>query len=238
MARQILRTTLPEKGRYRHSKKVGQCTTIMGINIQKEDRAFFNAFPLSVYNFPVIPLLAKFLSHAAKKHPIPDATTLCLTGIKCLVVCQHTFWYVYIIFTLQKYGNKLLLGGDIMSLSIKDAKILSQALKNARKERHLTQDGCAELLNISTSFFKDLERCKSTPSLGGFYNICRTLNISADKCIFSENDDKSSLAYQELLCLLLQCDEKSLSVLTATGKALIANSNSTLPSGESSKTHI
>lgn len=96
-----------------------------------------------------------------------------------------------------------------MSLSIKDAKILSQVLKNARKERHLTQDGCAELLNISTSFFKDLERCKSTPSLGGFYNICRTLNISADKCIFSENDDNSSPAYQELLCLLSHATKRA-----------------------------
>lgn len=125
-----------------------------------------------------------------------------------------------------------------MSLSIKDAKIFSQALKNARKERHLTQDGCAELLNISTSFFKDLERCKSTPSLGGFYNICRTLNISADKCIFPENDDKNSSSYQELLCLLAQCDEKSLSVLTATAKALIANSENTQPSEEPAEVHI
>lgn len=125
-----------------------------------------------------------------------------------------------------------------MSLSIKDAKIFSQALKNARKERHLTQDGCAELLNISTSFFKDLERCKSTPSLGGFYNICRTLNISADKCIFPENDDKNSSSYQELLCLLAQCDEKSLSVLTATAKALIANNENTQPSEEPVEVHI
>lgn len=125
-----------------------------------------------------------------------------------------------------------------MSLSIKDAKILSQALKNARKERHLTQDGCAELLNISTSFFKDLERCKSTPSLGGFYNICRTLNISADKCIFSKDDDAYSPSYPELLCLLSQCDEKSLSVLTATAKALIANNENVQPSGGSAEVHI
>ena len=125
-----------------------------------------------------------------------------------------------------------------MSLSITDAKIFSQILKNARKERHLTQDGCAELLNISSSFFKDLERCKSTPSLGSFYNICRTLNISADKCIFSKNDDANSPAYQELLCLLTQCDEKSLSVLSATAKALIANSENALSPGSSTELHI
>ena len=125
-----------------------------------------------------------------------------------------------------------------MSLSITDSKIFSQALKNARKERHLTQEGCAELLNISASFFKDLERCRSTPSLSAFYNICRTLNISADKCIFPESDVKNSSSYQELLCLLSQCNEMSLSVLTATAKALIANSENAQSSGESAEVHI
>ena len=45
-----------------------------------------------------------------------------------------------------------------MSLSINDAQIFSAALKRARKKKHLTQAQCAELLDHSVSFQKDLER--------------------------------------------------------------------------------
>ncbi len=60
-----------------------------------------------------------------------------------------------------------------MSLSIKDARIFSVALKNARKKRKLTQAECAELLGHSVSFQKDLERCRCSTSIEGFYHICR-----------------------------------------------------------------
>lgn len=108
-----------------------------------------------------------------------------------------------------------------MSLSIKDARIFSNALKKARKKLHLTQATCAELLDHSVSFQKDLERCRCSPSIENFYHICRTLNISADDCIFSEEGQKTNSTYYELLRLLSQCDESCLKVLTATAAALI-----------------
>ena len=43
-----------------------------------------------------------------------------------------------------------------MSLSINDARIFSQVLKKARKKLHLTQETCAELLEHSLSFQRDL----------------------------------------------------------------------------------
>ncbi|SOY32119.1 hypothetical protein AMURIS_04872 [Acetatifactor muris] len=52
-----------------------------------------------------------------------------------------------------------------MSLSINDAQIFSAALKRARKKKHLTQAQCAELLDHSVSFQKDLERCRCSPSI-------------------------------------------------------------------------
>ena len=67
-----------------------------------------------------------------------------------------------------------------MSLSIKDAQVFKNALKAARAKKRLTQATCAELLGHSLSFQKDLERCRCSPSIEGFYHICRTLNISAD----------------------------------------------------------
>lgn len=109
-----------------------------------------------------------------------------------------------------------------MSLSINDAQIFSAALKKARKKKHLTQAQCAELLDHSVSFQKDLERCRCSPSIENFYHICRTLDISADDCIFPNIHDRTDSRYQELLRLLTQCDEKSLIILIATANALIA----------------
>lgn len=108
-----------------------------------------------------------------------------------------------------------------MSMSINDARILSGKIKEARKKLHLTQAGCAELLDYSLPFQKDLERCRCTPGLGTFYRLCRTLNISADECIFGKDSLSKSSSYHELLRLLSQCSERDLAILTATAMALI-----------------
>lgn len=113
-----------------------------------------------------------------------------------------------------------------MSLSIYDAQVFSQELKKARAKKHLTQAACAELLDHSLSFQKDLERGRCSPSIEGFYHICRVLNISADECISPEKY-KFNTTYRELLRLLQQCDENALSVLIATATALIENSKET-----------
>lgn len=119
-----------------------------------------------------------------------------------------------------------------MSLSINDARIFSAALKKARKRMHLTQATCAELLDYSLSFQKDLERCRCSPSIESFYHICRTLNISADDCIFAESSQKTDSTYHKLLRLLSRCDEKSLSALVATAAVLAENDTSAVPFDE------
>lgn len=115
----------------------------------------------------------------------------------------------------------------MMSLSIKDAQNFSNALKKARKKLHLTQAACAELLDHSVSFQKDLERCRCSPSIENFYHICRILSISADDCIFSDENQKTDSTYHELLRLLSLCDESSLKVLTATAAALVSERKNT-----------
>ena len=77
------------------------------------------------------------------------------------------------------------------------------------------QAQCAELLEHSLAFQKDLEHCRCSPSIEIFYHICRTLDISAS-------------TYQALLRLLPLCDEKALSVLVATASALAENNASVM----------
>lgn len=115
-----------------------------------------------------------------------------------------------------------------MSLSTYDAQVLSNELKKARKKKRLTQAECAELLDHSLSFQKDLERGRCSPSIENFYHICRTLGISADNCIFPDNPKEDS-TYQELLRLLSQCNERSLCVLIAAAEVLTKTEDSTAP---------
>ena len=108
-----------------------------------------------------------------------------------------------------------------MSLCYLDAKVLSKNLKEARKKLKITQAQCAELLDFSLSYTKDLERCRCSPSIENFYHICRTLNISADDCIFPESSDKTDSDLHSLIRLLPKCDEKTLKVLLTVGTALV-----------------
>lgn len=107
-----------------------------------------------------------------------------------------------------------------MSLSISDARVFSAALKKAGQKRKLTQAECTGLLDHSLSFQKDLERGRCSPSIEGFYHICRMLDISADDCIFQDGTDRTGSTYQALLRLLPFCDEKSLSSLVAAATVL------------------
>ena len=103
-----------------------------------------------------------------------------------------------------------------MSLCLYDAKILGSTIKKARQKKHLTQAACAELLDFSLSFQKDVERGRFSPSLENFYHICRTLNISADACIFPDT---------ELIRTIAKCHRSQLRILLSTASALLENDN-------------
>lgn len=118
-----------------------------------------------------------------------------------------------------------------MSLSITDARVFSDALKKAREKKHLTQAECAELLDCSLSFQKDLERCRCSPSIESYYHICRTLDISADDCIFQDSQDRTGSAYYSLLRMLPLCDEEKIRILAAVASTLIGPGKNTASSG-------
>lgn len=108
-----------------------------------------------------------------------------------------------------------------MSLCYHDAQVFSNILKKARMNLNITQAECAEQLDFSLSYLKDLERYRCSPSIENFYHICRTLNISADDCIFPESSDKTDSDLHSLIRLLPKCDEKTLKVLLTVGTALV-----------------
>lgn len=107
-----------------------------------------------------------------------------------------------------------------MPLSQHDSQNFSEAIKAARKSKNFTQAVCAELLNYSLSFQRDLERGRYSPSIENFYHICRTLNISADNCIFNNNYHSDS-SYHTLMQLAAKCGEDELKILISMAKLLL-----------------
>lgn len=106
-----------------------------------------------------------------------------------------------------------------MSFSNKE---LGMFIRNGRLDMNLTQEQLAERLDCNLSYLGNIERGKNTPSLKLFYEIVRTLNLSSDAFIHSENDTSND-TYQQLLRLLDQCTPKELQILLENARTLIEN---------------
>lgn len=93
-------------------------------------------------------------------------------------------------------------------------------LKNARMDKKLTQAELAEILDISLSYLKDLERFRNNPSYEVFEKVIRYFNLSADTVIYP-NENLADSTYQQIKRLLTRCDEGQLHVILATTEALL-----------------
>lgn len=97
--------------------------------------------------------------------------------------------------------------------------------RKGRLDMHLTQEAFSEMIGITVSYYKDIERNVAVPSLKVFLQIVTTLNLSLDEIIYAPQN--SSAEYQRLNVLLNQCSTKQLSVLLATAQALLDTSSDT-----------
>lgn len=108
-------------------------------------------------------------------------------------------------------------------------KPFGTVLKNARMDKKLTQAELAEILDISLSYLKDLERFRNNPSYEVFERVIRYFNLSADTVIYPDRNPADS-TYQKIERLLTRCDEGHLHVILATAEALLSVSeNSSEP---------
>lgn len=94
-------------------------------------------------------------------------------------------------------------------------------LKNARMDKKLTQAELAEILDISLSYLKDLERFRNNPSYEVFERAIRYFNLSPDTVI-CPNHNFADDTYHKIDRLLTQCDERQLKIILATIEALLS----------------
>lgn len=107
-------------------------------------------------------------------------------------------------------------------------KPFGMVLRNARMDKKLTQAELAEILDISLSYLKDLERFRNNPSYEVFERVIRYFNLSADVVIYPEQNRTDS-AYLQLERLLTRCNKEQLRVVLATTEALLSVGGEALP---------
>lgn len=88
-------------------------------------------------------------------------------------------------------------------------------------DKRLTQAELAEILDISLSYLKDLERFRNNPSYEVLEKVIHYFNLPAD-VVFYPNPNKTDSTYQQIERLLTQCNNKQLRVILATTEALLA----------------
>ena len=86
------------------------------------------------------------------------------------------------------------------------------AVREARVQSHITQEALAEILNISTTHLKTIERGRRNPSFTLLEKMVKTLNISLD-ALFLDNNSQEEELISELEIMLRKCDKYQLTML-------------------------
>ena len=108
-----------------------------------------------------------------------------------------------------------------------DARFMGRMIKYAREAKNLTQDDAAIKLNISESFYKQIEQGTGNPSLPTFYSILNFYNLSADSLLFPGVSEPNSTANQ-IIRILGRCNDSELRFIFAMITALISNNDNSL----------
>ena len=101
-----------------------------------------------------------------------------------------------------------------------DLTAFGQAVKKARESKGMSREQLAEILDISARHTQYIETRGQHPSLQIFYEIVKLFDISADHYFFPDTSESRTTQRRQLDAMLDGMDEKELSVITATVRAM------------------
>ena len=82
---------------------------------------------------------------------------------------------------------------------------IGKFLKELRKEKGLTQEQLAEIVDISTTHMSHIETGNTKLSLQVFADLAEALQVSVDSLLYDVNSNSKQQAYQEITDILDQC---------------------------------
>lgn len=96
--------------------------------------------------------------------------------------------------------------------------LLRETIRNERKDKRITQEELAEMLEVSPTHIKHIESDHRKPSIEILFEIAKILNISLDSVVFSKNESAHTDTREKIDRLLDISDEASLRfILVAFG---------------------
>ena len=108
-----------------------------------------------------------------------------------------------------------------------DFKAFGQAIKVARIERKESRKKVSDEMYISPRYLANIENKGQQPSLQIFYELVTLLDVSVDQFFFPNKETDKSTQRRQLETLLDSMDNKDLTVITATAKAIQEVKNET-----------
>ena len=87
---------------------------------------------------------------------------------------------------------------------------LREAIRNERKNKRITQEELAEMLEVSPTHVKHIESGHRKPSIEILFELAKILNISLDEVVFPKNGTPNDATRGKIERLLDVSDESSL----------------------------
>ena len=95
--------------------------------------------------------------------------------------------------------------------------ILGNTIRQARMEKGITQEGLAELIDITPIHLKHIEGGQGNPSINVLFKLAKVLDFSVDSIIaekdISENDGLAEVLKSNILYLLQKCTPAELRLI-------------------------
>ena len=101
-----------------------------------------------------------------------------------------------------------------------DFKPIGKRIYNLRRERNITQEQLAELVNLSVTQVSKLENGKSRLSLDSLINIATVLEASTDEILFGRIQAGADHRYDDVLDIFSDCDKTELRILIQTSRQI------------------
>ena len=108
-----------------------------------------------------------------------------------------------------------------------DMTAFGQAVKVARESKGWSREKLAEVLDLAPRYIMYIETRGQHPSLQKLYEIVALFNISIDQFFFPDTSANITTQRRQLNAMLDCMDEKELSIITATVKAMQNNAQKT-----------
>ena len=108
-----------------------------------------------------------------------------------------------------------------------DFKAFGEAIKAARTGRKESRKQVSDEMYISPRYLANIENKGQQPSLQIFYELVTLLDVSVDQFFFPNKETDKSTQRRQLETLLDSMDNKDLTVITATAKAIQEVKNET-----------